>query len=345
MKNKEKKKKSSVKPIFIGFAAIIIIMIIASLRSGSGQTLEGPTGGVEKLKSCGDKLIAISRLQEVRTWDWENLSAGSESFEFKARKLTPLDTETILRIAADTDKLIAENIETGKLEKEVFINYKDENTLLTGSANGKYAVTGTYNTGLESIKFSIFDANLNLKASITANYSVQPTEMTIGNTGDKIAVTFKEAKGFLVTGEDESSKWKYENSEYPAFDKLTFSPDGKYLYVADSERFVYKFDVVDRELVRRYEISKYDTPPNNPQTITCLTVSSDGKLVSAGSSPGSRIYVWDTETGKEQKTVGTGFFCASGLGFSPDSSRLAISDLTTEGIKVVELDTAEKQNP
>lgn len=343
MEDKNKKKKSSAKPILIGFGVIILIMVIASLRSGSGQSLKGPTGGVEKLKSCGDKLIAISRLKEVRIWDWGDLSSGSKSFDFKARKLIALDGDTILRIPADTDKLIAENIETGESGKEVFINY-DENTLPGSSADGKFAVIANYNTGLGSITFSIFDAKLDLKRTLTSSYSVKPKEIAITNNGDKIAVTFEEDKGFLVTGEDESSEWRYENSEYPAFDKLAFSPDGEYLYVADSERFVYKFDIGNRELIRRYEISEYDTPPNNPQTITCLTVSGNGKLLSAGSSPGSKIYVWDAETGGKQKVVGTGFFCASGLGFSPDNSRLAISDLTTEGIKVAELSPAKEQD-
>lgn len=340
MADNKTKKKNSAKPVLIVFAAIIVVMVIANLRSGSSSGLKGPVGGVTKLKSCENSLVAVSRRKEVYVWDWSKMSAGPENFEFEARKITPLSGNKIVRIAADKDKLILENLDTGKPGKGVFIKYEDGATLLESSKNGKFAVVANPEPELGSITFDTFDSNLNSEDEITAGYPLKPKQVAVSNNGSRIAVTFDQQKGFLVIGK--SNNWKYENNEYPAFNELTFSPDGNFLFVSDAERYVYKFDLRTRALVRKFEIKKYKTPPNNPQTITCLTISNNGKIISAGSSPQSRIYVWNAETGEKLKVTGTSFFSASGLGFSPGNNKLAISDLTTRGIKVVEFTASEK---
>lgn len=317
--------------ILIVFALIIIVMIVANLRSGSKEELKGPVGGVAELKTCNGKLTAISRNNEMYVWRWDDLSGGFESTDYKAGKITAADNAQPVRIAVNENKLITDN------GKETLITYKQGVTLLKTSKNGKLIAVANPNPDWGYITVKIFDAELNYKKTITADYPLQPKEIALSNGGNKIGMTFEKQKGFLVVYADKNNEWKYENTEYPAFNKLIFSPNSEFLFVCDTKRNIYQFDIKSKKLVKTFEIKKYKTPANNPQTITCITISDNGKLLSAGSSPGSKIYIWDTLTGEKLKVIQTGFFCASGIAFSPNNKKLAVSDLTTRGINIVNI--------
>ena len=65
MTNLPKKRKTPIVSFLLVFAAIIIVMLIANIRSTLECELSAPANGVRKLYTVGNQLVAVSPSNEV----------------------------------------------------------------------------------------------------------------------------------------------------------------------------------------------------------------------------------------------------------------------------------------
>jgi WD40 repeat protein len=161
-------------------------------------------------------------------------------------------------------------------------------------------------------------------------------DIGISNDGAIIAAVGGNDRGYLlVAGANNSQiRWEQHIDDCNELNKVVISPDGQTVYASEPGRRVYVFDISTKKIVKRLEIEKYKTPENNPQTITCITLSCDGRLLAAVSSPISKVWIWGAKTGEKVAIMKTGQFATSSIVFSLDSSLLAAADYTLNPINV-----------
>lgn len=93
---------------------------------------------------------------------------------------------------------------------------------------------------------------------------------------------------------------------------VAFSPNGRYLAWAKSERALCLWDVTANREARQLEVDLGGT--------FRIEFSSDGKTLAA--TVGNSVYLWDVDTGKVRYRL-TGIYCFAGLALAPDGKTLA----------------------
>jgi WD40 repeat protein len=339
MAGQDSKKKSPVTLFFLAFAAIAILMFIARYRSVLLHELSAP-GGTEKLSTCGEQLIAISVNNEIYSWLWKDLSEQPQISSVGAKKIVAMSSDRLLLVPPVANNLlILSNLKGDRELGALSLGENKKCKLLQASPNGKFAVAALVpapvfqqeDAGGDSdkqVQLVIIDPNLTSVRPVetkTIEQGLQLIDIGISNDGNLIAAVGGGDKGwlFVAGANDKQLLWEHYVEDCKELNKVVFSLDGKMVYASESGRRVYIFDITAKKLVKRLEMDKYKTPPNNPQTISCIAVSPDGSLLAAASSPASKVWIWDIKTGEKIITIETGEFSICSIVFSPDSSLLA----------------------
>lgn len=341
MTKPEKRKKSPIALFLWAFVVIALIMFIANYRRILKQELQSPRGGVEKLSTYQGQLIAISPNREIYVWDWRDLSARPQVSFINAQKAVAMNSGRLLWVPSGTDKeLVISNIEGAKELKRLFLGPDSGCLGLQASSNGRYAVAALMVGGsAKRIQLDIIDPELGFIRPVetkTLEDGLKLNDIAISNDGSFVAAVGGSNNGWLlvVGGDNKRGQWEHYIADCNELNEVCFSPDGKAIYASESGRRVYIFDVANRGLVKQLQMKRYKTPANYPQSISCIAVSPDGRLLAAASLPKSKLWVWDAESGEKIAAIETGFFSTSSISFSPDSSLLAGADLTDRPIKV-----------
>jgi WD40 repeat protein/tRNA A-37 threonylcarbamoyl transferase component Bud32 len=128
------------------------------------------------------------------------------------------------------------------------------------------------------------------------------------------------------------------------FHSLVFSPDGKHVATASSDKTVRIWDTRTRKEPRIFR--------GHSGAVRSVAISSDGKRLASGAS--REVKVWDVEAGKEMRTFkGTSPLsladCSAfyGVAFSPDNKRLASAwqddrNFRNRAVKVWDLETGKE---
>lgn len=341
MAKQDNKKKSPIALFSLAFVVIVILMFIANYRSAIVEELLSPERGVKKLSTYGKQLVAISPDNEVYVWSWDNLSNGPQIGSVNAQKVAAVSGNRLLWVPIGIfDVLIVGNLKGDKELSRLSLGLDKRCKLLQASSNGKYAAAAlTAEDPIKQIQLVIIDPDLNYIRSVetkTMEEGLKLNDIGISNDGTLIATVGGGDKGYLwVAGvNDEQLNWEYYVEDCNELNKVAISTDGRMVYAAESGRWVYIFDTSAKKLTKRLEIDKYETPANNPQTITSVALSPDGRLLAAVSSPSSKVWIWDAESGERISSIRTGDFSTSAIVFSPDSNLLAGADLTKSPVKV-----------
>jgi len=335
------KKKSPVALFFFVFAAIVILMFVVNYKSRLVHELPAPQSGVRKLLTYGQQLVAISPSGEIYRWDWNDLSRQPRISSFQAQLMVVMSNERLAYIPVGiNDVLIISNLQGNEELKRLSLGMDTACRQLRASSDGRYAVAviATGYSG-KQIQLAVIDPDSGITQPVMIKMpeeGLKPNDVSVSNDGKIIAAVGGADKGWLfvadTSNEEPGSRHFIEDCN--GLNKVALSPDGQTVYAAESGRFVYVFDIVAEKLVRKLEIDKYKTPANYPQTISCVQVSPDGRLIAAASSPKTKAWIWDCKTGEKIITISTGHFSTSSMAFSPDSSLLAGADLTNKPIKV-----------
>jgi WD40 repeat protein len=211
--------------------------------------------------------------------------------------------------------------------------------MLESSLNGKYAVAAFKPSGgPDRIKLSIIDPNLTSLSeilTITTEGKFKLDSIAISNDGALVAAVGAKDTGWLLVADTKTKKvlWEQTVKDTPELNKVIFSPDGQWVYASEPGRCIYVFGAADGKFADKLAMDKYQTPPNNPQTIGFLAISPDGRLFAATTQPASTAWIWNIET--DRKIVSfSGRTAISGLAFSPDSSLLATGFLIRSNVNI-----------
>lgn len=341
MARQDNKKKTPIALFLLVFVAIVILMFIANYRSALVQELRSPKSGVKKLSTYGKQLIAISPDNEIYNWDWADLSNGPQTSSVNAQKAVVMSGDRILWIRRGIDDvLIVGNLKGDKELSRLSLGLDKKCKLLQASSNGKYAVAAlTIDDSDKQIQLAVIDADLNSIRPIetkTMEQGLKLNDISVSNDGTLIAAAGGGDKGWLLVAgtNDKQLLWEYYVEDCNELNKVVFSPDGKTVYASEPGWQVYVFDISAKKLVKRLEMDKYETPAKNPQTISCIAVSHDGRLLAAVSSPMPRAWIWDAKSGEKIAIIKIGNFPISSIAFSPDSSLLVEAISANRPIKV-----------
>jgi WD40 repeat protein/uncharacterized caspase-like protein len=105
---------------------------------------------------------------------------------------------------------------------------------------------------------------------------------------------------------------------------LEFSPDGKWLVSASEDLTIKIWDLATGSVVRTIQTGKHTTTlAISPDATVLAAGSGSGKALPYADDPGKyTIDLWDVETGRKLKTLGSHLFSIQGLAFNQDGSEL-----------------------
>ncbi len=344
------KKKNPFIIFLLVFFVILIVMFMTNTQKTVEQTLSGPLSGVDKLFTIDDKLIAISCDSEVYTWDWQDLSKWPDVKEYQAAQIVPMNNNYVMMIPEKLDyQVVVKNLKDKSFH---WVFSKGSYTIesINISSNGKFGC-GYYieNETTGKIGFVVIELLVNhngadldrpiVSGMALGNYitdkEIVINNSAISNDGKKTAIVGKKKRGWLsVRSSEPYSVWRKDIAEVNELNKVTFSPDGKVVYVSEPGRFVFALNSETGDMIETFEMDKYETPANNPQTISCLTVSSDGRLLAAGTEPASNVWIWDAQSGAKINEITKESYTVSGAAFSPDSLYIATGILVRPNIDI-----------
>lgn len=339
---RQNKKKSPVVLFLLVFVAIVLLMFIANYRSRLKRELPAPKGGVERLSTYQGKLIAISPQNEVYVWDWNDLSDRPQISSINAQKVVAIGSDRLIWIPQRIHNvLVVSNLKADQEYKRIQLPLNKKCEYLQASSNGKYAVAALgSDEGLsKQIQLAIIEpdaGSIKTVATKIVKEGLKLNGIGISNDGTIIAAVGKSKKGwmFVASANDKQLHWDMAVEDCNELNSVVFSLDGKTVYATESGRRVYVFDIAGKKLGRCLEMDEYESPPHYPQTISCIAVSPDGRLLAATSSPHSRLWIWNVQTADTIAVIVTGHFSTSSIVFSPDSALLAGAVLGDTPIKI-----------
>lgn len=341
----DKKKKKPILLFLFVFVAIVILTFIRNYRSTHVQKIYGPSAGVGRLSTCSRQLVAISRDKEVYVWDWDDLSGWPQVGKTKAQKAAAMSSDRLVWVPSTTNNtVVVTNLKGDKELKRLPLPTNRKCRLLKVSPNGQYAVAALEAGGLTDnvVKLVATDSDLTSILQVvtkTIDDGLRLNDIGVPNDGSLIAVVGRKGDGWVLVADVQSRKilWERTLADVSELNNVVFSPDGEIVYVSEPGRFVYAFEVATGKLVKKFEMDKYKTPPNNPQTISFIVVSGDGHMLAASTEPMSKVWIWDAKTGGKIVVLDNPGGTISGVSFSPDSSLLAIGCLVRSTIDICKI--------
>lgn len=332
--------------------AISLIMIVANYRSDVFDELIPPPGGLKRLFTSANQLVAVSRKDHIYIWDWNNLPAEPRKGIVKVQDVTVLDSGRLLWISPQrANTLVIGDLKDQKEYKRILLDWGWWCRILRTSRNGKFVAVGLVDKmagkdktdSYKRIRIGIFDSELE---------EVKPV-ITISGIGDDFAlrnIAVSEDGAFVtVVGNNNGAwiavadvkkktiLWHKVIEGITRLDEVTFSSNGKIVYVAGYSKIVYGLEIPDGNILYRLDIGPnvYGPIGGEVKNITTLTASPDSELV-ASAGYCSFLRVWEAESGKAVCKLNHGQRSnLSGMAFSQDSSQLAtIGVQPTTKIKV-----------
>jgi len=338
----DKKKKNQIVLLFLVFVVIVIVMFVANYRSMLVQGLSGPKAGVKKLSTCGNQLTAISSDNDIYTWDWNDLDGWPKVGSVNAQKVVAMSSDRLAWVPPTKNNvLVISNLKGNKELRRLSLGAIRRCKWLEVSPNGKYAVTALVVDGGSNnrIRLAVTNSDLtSISQVVTKTIGDRFTLSDIGVSNDGalvVAAGGKDAGWVLVADvQNRQILWEQTVEDTDKLNNVIFSPDGQMVYASEPGRHVYVFETATGKLVKRLAMDKYNTPANNPQTISCVAASPDGRLLAAATEPASNVWIWDVKSGAKVTVITGERYTVSGVSFSPDSSLLATGILVRSTINI-----------
>jgi len=338
MSNKGKSKKG-VLFFLAAMAGIVVVMLVANYHSRFVRELNPPEGGVRKLFTSGNSLIAVSNTNKICIWNWKNLSTEPRRGGVKAQDVTWMEPGRLVWIPlGEADTLVVSNLKAEKEYKRMSLGLDWQGKILRTSRNGKFTVAGMVDVSADRsdtktggrIRVGLVNSGFE-KISEAVTISGRSDDFGLGNIavsedGAFVAIVGSNNGGWIAAADMKQKKilWEKVPKGTAKIDIVTFSPDGKMLYAEGPGLTVYGFEVATGKIVHEWVIGKsgLEVPGERRKYITAVNVSPDSRMVFTVGSY-TRTYVWDAVTGKHVGDKALGHQIVVDFAFSPDSSRLA----------------------
>ena len=305
MTSTDNKKKNLIVLLLLVFAAIVVVMFVANYRSMLVQSLSGPKAGVKKLSTCGNQLTAISPNNDIYTWGWNDLSGWPKVGSVNAQKVVAMSSDRLVWVPSGKNNiLVVSNLKGDKELRRLSLGMVRRCKWLKASPNGKYAVAALVIDGGSNndIRLAVTNSDLTSISQVvtkTVGNKLTLNDIGVSNDGVFVAAVGKKDAGWILVANTQSRQilWEQTVEDTNELNNVIFSPDGQMVYASEPGRYVYVFERTTGKLVKRLIMDKYKTPANNPQTISCIAASHDGRLLAAATEPASNVWIWDVKSG------------------------------------------------
>ena len=338
-----KKKGRQVSLFFLVFAVILIVMFVASGRSRLVEELAAPSKGVISLHSYGRELIAVSKDSEIHSWRWDDLRAPRRICTLNGDEVVVMaNNRVLLAGSGEAEAIVVSDLSSGKELRRMRFGSGKRLQQLRSSVGGQCAVAAFSCGDSATSGFELWFIDSELESIVQVGEEIaeegfELKDVGIGDDGSFIAAVGVKDGGWIL-GVDRKSglvTWRGGVEDSASLSVVMFSPEGAVIYASGLGRYVYAVDAANGEIVRRFEMDEYATPELDPQRVSCMAVSSDGKLLAAATEPASKLYAWEVASGSRVVVTGTGQYTISGIAFSPDGSLAATADyISMRAIKV-----------
>jgi len=329
---KNQKKKTF--PIFLlsAFVIIVIGIILYTHRSQKIAELDAPDTGVSTLLSYGNRLIAAGKNNQIKIWHWNDLSKKPDTINAEAEKLTVIRDDRILWVPSDKTGIISISDLKQKSILKSFQVEPDKNCkLLKTSPDGNLAAALVVNNNENRIEINIIKPEVNAiysSVDITMEKDFILKDIAVSSQADNVAVAGANEKAWIIAAELDSARtlFKRKISDCGGLTRAVFSPDGNTIYAGGFGKFAYAFGVTNGEIVKKFQMPGKKPASAREPRVSCIALSSDGKLLAIGREPSSNVWIWDLSTGKKIGNIQTGQYTVIGLAFSPEGSMIASAD-------------------
>jgi WD40 repeat protein len=339
----QSKNKSSAMFLVGVFAAVVILMFIARMRSQNVQKISIPlNNGMVALLTYNNLLAAISNDNKIYVLQWSDLSKKPREGVVESSEAVFVAPDTILSVKrTNPDCLVVSGFDANSVSQKIPLSLASNTASLCASRDGSKIILLLERGGGERLTYELFEVEFNTKQvrPLTAIPSEQGRveHFSVSNDGRYVvAVGEKKEHGWLFVADTKEKKivWQKELSDLRKLYKGVFSNDGEIIYIRGSDSMLtlvksISGEIIDRLLPTEENKSTYRTQPT--QTVA---ISNDGGLVAA--TVFGNVYVWDTKTRKKYDIIGVGQKVFSSMVFSPDGRFIATSDMRQGGvIKIV----------
>jgi WD40 repeat protein len=338
MDKSHSRNSSSVVFLIAVFAAVVILMFIASMRSRNVQKINIPqNNGMVALLTHNNLLAAISSDNKIYVWNWADLSKKYSEYAVESGEVAFAAPDTIVSVKQTNPYcLVVSGFDANGISQKIPLSLTSTVASLCAARDGSKIILLLERGGGQRATYELFEVELNTKQVrlITAIPSEQGRveHFSVSDDGRYVvAVGEKKEHGWLFVADTKENKlvWQKELPDLKKLYKGVFSNDAEIIYIRGSDSMLTLVktnsgDVVDRWLPTEENKSTYRTQP--AQTVT---ISSDGGLVAA--TVFGEVYVWDTKTRKKYDILGVSQKVFSSMVFSPDGRFIATADLRQGG--------------
>lgn len=339
MKRSQNKKHFPVLPGIAVFIAIVVIMFIANSKTLIKIELNPPIDGVVKLTTVGDRLVVISKTNEMHVRDWNNITEKPLKILNQADKVALMAGSKLLRIpSGEPDTVEIECLKKDCNLLTIPLGYGMRCNILSVNRIGKTA--GLVNVDISNknssnsySKFSIAIITSNQLSEITtienSNSNLELSDISVSDDGQYIAIVGQKNNLGWIGVIDISKKqllWEKNSDLSSKFDCAAFSPGNQMIYVGGMGRNVLSFDIATGKLANKWQMAETKVA-NKRQYTPAIATSNDGHLVATATEPSGVIYLWDTQSNEPVERLPIGHILISGIAFSPDDRYIAVGSV------------------
>jgi WD40 repeat protein len=337
------KNKSS--PVFIVgvFVAIVILMLIAKMRSQTTQKISIPlNNGVVSLLTYSNLLAAISNDNKIYVLQWSDLSKKPREGVVESSEAVFVAPDTILSVKrTNPDCLVVSGFDANSITQKIPLSLTSNAASLCASQDGSKIILLLERGAGERVTYELFEFEFNTKqarpiATIPSEQS-KLEHLSVSNDGRYVvAVGEKNEHGWLFVVDTKENRilWQQELLDLKKLYKGVFSNDGEIIYIRGSDSMLTLVKANSGKIIDRLLLTEENKSTYRAQPTQTVTVSSDGELVAA--TVFGSVYVCDTKTRKKYDIVSAGHKVFSSMVFSPDAKFIATSDMRQGGdIKIV----------
>ena len=341
--------------VFVGIVVSVpvLLMFHANTKSFIKVEINPPFDGVVKLTTVEDKLVVVSKTNEMHIRDWKNITGRPLKIMNAADKVALMADDRLIRISSDkSDTVEIKYIKEDSNSVMVSLGYDVHCELLAVNETGNTAGLVNVNISDKNIngsysRFSIAIIASNQLSEIAtienSDYDIELCEISVSNDGKYIVVVGREKNlGWTGIADVEQKKllWKKTSDLSSKFNSVAFSPDSRIVYIGGIGRNVIGFDVITGDQVSNWQMAETNIP-NKKQYTPAIAVSNNGHIVAAATEPEGNIYLWDTQNNNLLGNLPVGHIIISGIAFSPDNRYLAASGVLVKNrIKICDVSKA-----
>ena len=334
----QSKNKSSAVFIVGVFAAVVILMFIARIRSQDVQKVSIPlNNGIVSLLTYDNLLAAISNDNKIYVLQWSDLSKKPREGVVESGEVVFVAPDTIVSVKrTNPDCLVVSGFDANSVSRKIPLSLTSNAAHLNASRDGSRIIL-LLERGGKDVTYELLEVLLNTGqvrpiAAIPSEQSkLEHFSVSADDGRYVVAVGEKNEHGwlFVVDTKEKKTLWQKELPDLKKLYKGVFSNDGEVIYVRGSDSMLTLVKTSSGEIIDRWLPTKENKDTYKAQQTQTVVISNDGGLVAA--VVGGGIFAWDTKTREKYDITGVGHKVMSSIVFSPDAKFIATSDMRQGG--------------